>query len=116
MELFTILTELLAVMMKLLNFSDIIDHIYDIIENGNAIIDRTDKNVVHLCAVIDHAGYIIYSSDEIMEFLSKIFNSHIDYYPYGSEQLSSWKLCYFPYLPGKVPLCILLKIKHRHAT
>ena len=59
MELFTILTELLAVMMKLLNFSDIIDHIYDIIENGNAIIDRTDKNVVHPCAVIDHAGYII---------------------------------------------------------
>ena len=40
MELFTILTELLAVMMKLLNFSDIIDHIYDI-ENGNAIIDVT---------------------------------------------------------------------------
>ena len=62
MELFTILTELLAVMMKLLNFSDIIDHIYDIIENGNAIIDRTDKNVVYICAVIDHAGYIIYSS------------------------------------------------------
>ena len=84
MELFTILTELLAVMMKLLNFSDIIDHIYDIIENGNAIIDRTDKNVVYICAVIDHAGYIIYSSDEIMEFLSKTFNSHIDYYPYGS--------------------------------
>ena len=81
--------------MKLLNFSDIIDHIYDIIENGNAIIDRTDKNGV------DHTGDIIYSSDEIMEFLSKIFNSHIDYYPYGSEQLSSWKLCYFPYLPGK---------------
>ena len=74
MELFTILTELLAVMMKLLNFSDIIDHIYDIIENGNAIIDRTDKNVVYICAVIDHAGYIIYSSDEIMEFLSKIFS------------------------------------------
>ena len=42
MELFTILTELLAVVMKLLNFSDIIDHIYDVIENGNAIIDRTD--------------------------------------------------------------------------
>jgi len=104
MELFTILTELLAVMMKLLNFSDIIDHIYDIIENVNAIIDRTDKNVVYICAVIDHAGYIIYSSDEIMEFLSKISNSHIDYYPYGSEQLSSWKLCYFPYLPGKGPL------------
>ena len=59
MELFTILTELLAVMMKLLNFSDIIDHNYDIIENGNAIIDRTDKNVVYICAVIDHAGYII---------------------------------------------------------
>ena len=106
MELFTILTELLAVMMKLLNFSDIIDHIYDIIENVNAIIDRTDKNVVYICAVIDHAGYIIYSSDEIMEFLSKISNSHIDYYPYGSEQLSSWKLCYFPYLPGKGPLCV----------
>ena len=34
--------------MKLLNFSDIIDHIYDVIENGNEIIDRTDKNVVHL--------------------------------------------------------------------
>ena len=92
--------------MKLLNFSDIIDHIYDIIENGNAIIDRTDKNVVYICAVIDHAGYIIYSSDEIMEFLSKISNSHIDYYPYGSEQLSSWKLCYFPYLPGKGPLWV----------
>ena len=84
MELFTILTELLAVMMKLLNFSDIIDHIYDIIENGNAIINRTDKTVFHLCAVIDHTGYIIYPFDEIMEFLSKVFNIHIDYYPYGS--------------------------------
>ena len=52
MELFTILTELLAVMMKLLNFSDIIDHIYDIIENGNAIIDRTDKNVVILFTLL----------------------------------------------------------------
>ena len=59
--------------MKLLNFSDIIDHIYDIIENGNAIIGRTDKHFFHLRDIIDHAGYIIYSSDEIMEFLSKIF-------------------------------------------
>ena len=117
MELFTILTELLAVMMKLLNFSDIIDHIYDIIENGNAIIDRTDENVVYICAVIDHAGYIIYSSDEIMEFLSKIFNSHIDNYPYGSEQLLSWKLGYFPYLPGKGSLWgNVIRGTYRHHT
>ena len=40
----------------MLNFSDIIDHIYGIIENGNAIIDRTDENVVYICAIIDHAG------------------------------------------------------------
>ena len=79
----------------------IIDHIYDIIENGNAIIDRTDKNVVYICAVIDHAGYIIYSSDEIMEFLSKIFNSHIDYYSYGSEQLSSHKSSFDKTTPMK---------------
>ena len=44
MELFTILTELLAVMMKLPNFCDIIDHIYDIIENGNGNVDSTDSS------------------------------------------------------------------------
>ena len=71
-------------MTKLLNFSDIIDHIYDIIENGNGIVDWTNRNIIRLCAIIDHAGYIIYHFDEIMEFLSKVFNIHIDCYPYGS--------------------------------
>ena len=71
-------------MTKLLNFSDIIDHIYDIIENGNGIVDWTNRNVIRLSAIIDHAGYNIYPFDEIMEFLSKVFNIHIDCYPYGS--------------------------------
>ena len=71
-------------MLKLLNFTDIIDCVYGIIDNGDGYIDRTDRKVVHVCAIVEHGGHFISSSDEIMDFLSKNFNSHIDHYPYGS--------------------------------
>ena len=88
MKLFTILTELLAVMMKLLNFSDIIDHIYDIIENGNGIVDWTNSNVIRLCAIIDHAGYIIYPfenfSPKFLISILTVVHMEVGNYHHGS--------------------------------
>ena len=68
-----------------------------LIDNIDEIIDRFD-------GIIARTDLLMELSTVLIDFLFDIFISHVDYFQHGSGYLSSWKLCYFPYLPGKGPL------------
>ena len=92
--------QLLAIMIYHIN--ETIDFFDEIIDHIDEIISSFDESTILMKLLI----VMIKLSTVLIDFLSNTSISHVDYYPHGSGYLSSWRLCYFPYLPCKAALWI----------